>query len=173
MVALGVAKRIPPRISMLLSASQQEHERGLGGWQAELADWCGILQGAHAALGALRTAAEGLHVDAARMRANVDRLRGLACSEEAGALLANVIGRPRALKLMQQLSARVQDGDGHLREVVLEAVRADAQLRGRIGDGDVAAVFDIDRAAAAAIARTDEGLDHLRRLVRIRDAAMV
>ena len=53
----------------------QEHERALGAWQAELAEWPQLwltVQGsAHALAGAL----PGLNVDAVRMRANIDRLR--------------------------------------------------------------------------------------------------
>src|SRR5258706_247133 len=37
MVALASAQRVPQRIATLLAAMPQEHERGLGNWQAELA----------------------------------------------------------------------------------------------------------------------------------------
>ena len=76
MVALAAAQRAPQQVAALLAAMPQQHQRALGPWQAELAEWPQLwltVQGsAHALAGAL----PGLNVDAARMRANIDRLRG-------------------------------------------------------------------------------------------------
>lgn len=75
MVALAAAQRAPQQVAALLAAMPQQHQRALGPWQAELAEWPALwltVQGsAHALAGAL----PGLNVDAARMRANIDRLR--------------------------------------------------------------------------------------------------
>ena len=68
MIALAAALRAPQRVAALLAAMPQEHERGLGNWQAELAEWAGLFISAHGALKALAEAAAGLQVDAARMR---------------------------------------------------------------------------------------------------------
>ena len=70
-VALAAALRAPGLAATILSGLPQEHERGLGGWQAEapvLADLFGL---AHAALSAMRPAAEGLEVDTVAMRRNL------------------------------------------------------------------------------------------------------
>ena len=75
MVALAAAHRAPQRVAALLGAMPQEHERALGAWQAELAEWPQLVMAAHASVRALATALPGLQVDAARMRANLDRLR--------------------------------------------------------------------------------------------------
>ena len=50
MVALAAALRAPQRVAALLAAMPQEHERGLGNWQAELAEWPGLFIAAHGAL---------------------------------------------------------------------------------------------------------------------------
>ncbi|TPG27357.1 lyase family protein [Variovorax guangxiensis] len=75
MVALAAAQRAPQHVAAMLSAMPQQHQRALGPWQAELAEWPQLwltVQGsAHALAGAL----PGLNVDAVRMRANIDRLR--------------------------------------------------------------------------------------------------
>ncbi len=75
MVALAAAQRAPQQVAAMLAAMPQQHQRALGPWQAELAEWPQLwltVQGsAHALAGAL----PGLNVDAARMRANIDRLR--------------------------------------------------------------------------------------------------
>ncbi|MED5621085.1 lyase family protein [Ideonella sp. BN130291] len=71
MAGLAAAQRAPQRVAALLQAMPQEHERGLGNWQAELAEWTGLLLSAHGALKALADAAAGLQVDTARMRHNL------------------------------------------------------------------------------------------------------
>ena len=75
MVALAAAQRAPQRVAALLAAMPQQHERALGAWQAELAEWPQLLMSAHGSVRALAGALPGLQVDAARMRANIDRLR--------------------------------------------------------------------------------------------------
>ncbi|MDP1968973.1 MAG: lyase family protein, partial [Burkholderiaceae bacterium] len=74
MVALAAAQRAPHRVAAMLGAMPQEHERGLGGWQAELAEWSGLLMSAHGSACAMAQALPGLQVDVQRMRANLDRL---------------------------------------------------------------------------------------------------
>ncbi|MDM0023015.1 lyase family protein [Variovorax saccharolyticus] len=75
MVALAAAQRAPQRVAALLAAMPQAHPGALGGWQAELAEWPQLLLSAHGSVRALAGALPGLHVDAARMRSNIDRLR--------------------------------------------------------------------------------------------------
>ncbi|MGZ5248614.1 MAG: 3-carboxy-cis,cis-muconate cycloisomerase [Caldimonas sp.] len=73
MVAIAAAARAPQQAATLLAAMPQEHARGLGNWQAELAVWPSLFMTAHGAVRALADAcAAGLEVDAARMRANID-----------------------------------------------------------------------------------------------------
>ncbi|WP_326536376.1 lyase family protein [Pseudorhodoferax sp.] len=74
MVALAAAQRAPQRVAGLLGAMVQQHERALGAWQAELAEWPSLWMAAHGSLRALATALPGLRVDAARMQANIDRV---------------------------------------------------------------------------------------------------
>ena len=75
MVALAAAHRAPQRVAALLAAMPQAHERALGAWQAELAEWPQLLMSAHGSARALASALPGLVIDAARMRANIDTLR--------------------------------------------------------------------------------------------------
>jgi 3-carboxy-cis,cis-muconate cycloisomerase len=39
MIALAAATRTPQHAAALLASMGQQHERGLGNWQAELAEW--------------------------------------------------------------------------------------------------------------------------------------
>ncbi len=75
MVAIAAAQRAPQRIAALLAAMPQEHERALGAWQAELAEWPALVMSAHGSARAMAGALAGLQVDAARMRANLDAMR--------------------------------------------------------------------------------------------------
>ncbi|MES3000194.1 MAG: lyase family protein [Pseudomonadota bacterium] len=75
MIALAAAQAAPQHLATMLAAMPQEHERGLGGWQAELAAWPRLAQSAQGSVRAMAQALPGLRVNAARMRANLDRLR--------------------------------------------------------------------------------------------------
>ena len=75
MVAVAAAHRAPQRVAAMLAAMPQQHERALGAWQAELAEWPQLALSAHGSARALATALPGLRIDAPRMRANIDRLR--------------------------------------------------------------------------------------------------
>jgi len=75
MVAIAAAQRAPQRVAALLAAMPQEHERALGAWQAELAEWPLLVMSSHGSVRALAQALPGLTVDVTRMRANLDAMR--------------------------------------------------------------------------------------------------
>ena len=75
MVALAASVRAPQRVAALLATMPQEHERALGNWQAELAEWPGLLMSVHGSARAMAQALPGLRVDTQRMRANLDAVR--------------------------------------------------------------------------------------------------
>src|SRR5207245_4572939 len=72
MVALAASMRAPHRVAAILGAMVQEHERGLGNWQAELAETAGLYISVHGSLSALADVAGSLEVDPTRMLANID-----------------------------------------------------------------------------------------------------
>jgi 3-carboxy-cis,cis-muconate cycloisomerase len=72
MAALAAAQRVPQRIAALLASMPHEHERALGGWQAELAEWSQLLMSTHASSSAMAQALPYLVVDSARMRSHID-----------------------------------------------------------------------------------------------------
>ena len=155
MIALAASMRAPHRVAALLAAMPQEHERGLGNWQAELAEWPGLFMSAHGAVHALADAAAGLSVDTARMRRNVDALHGLVFAEAVAMLLAMHIGKPRAHALLEAWSRQAVAERMHLLNVVLAAVAVDAELRDKVAPEALRSVFDVDAVArrASALAR--------------------
>lgn len=74
MVALSAAQRVPQHVAALLAAMPQEHERALGAWQAELAEWPPLWAAAHGSVRAMAQALPGLQVDTGRMLDNLQRL---------------------------------------------------------------------------------------------------
>ncbi|MGE5117375.1 MAG: lyase family protein, partial [Betaproteobacteria bacterium] len=150
MLALAAAERVPARVAALLHAMAQEHERGLGNWQAELAEWAGLFVAVHGGLKALADTAEGLQVDAERMRANIDRLHELVYAEALATRLAATLGKARAHALVEGWSQTALRERRWLSEVAREALPADASQHDAIDDAEWDALFDPDVAAAPA-----------------------
>lgn len=127
-VVLAAAVRAPGLAATLLAAMVQEHERGLGGWHAEwtaLPDLFDLVAGAleHTLL-----AVEGLEVDPARMRANLDRTRGQVMAEAVKMALAERLGGPEAHALVERACASAMRDNGHLRDAIAAEPRAAAVL---------------------------------------------
>jgi 3-carboxy-cis,cis-muconate cycloisomerase len=114
MIALAAAGRTPQHAAALLANMNQQHERGLGNWQAELAEWPGLFLSAHGALQALNDAFAGLKIDGARMLHNIDALQGLVFAEAASAYLAETIGKQQAHSLLEKASGDALSSRRHL-----------------------------------------------------------
>ena len=115
---LTAAVRVPPLVATMLAGMVQEHERALGGWQAE---WDTLPQIVTLAAGALRQMLEvvgGLQVDAARMRANLGVTHGLILAEAAMLELGGKIGRLPAHHLVEGACRRAVAEGTTLREAL-------------------------------------------------------
>jgi 3-carboxy-cis,cis-muconate cycloisomerase len=134
--ALTAAARAPGLMATLLSSSVAEHERALGGWQAELVTIPELVDAAGSALDALERIAAGLVVNAARMRANLDALQGLVFSERLARVIARDTDRASALALVDDWSTVAVAERRHLRDV---AVAARPDLAGQLDE-----VFSLD-----------------------------
>ena len=69
--ALSAALRAPHLAATILSGLPQEHERGLGGWQAELPVMAELFQLAHGAVSAMADVAEGLDLQPEALARNL------------------------------------------------------------------------------------------------------
>jgi 3-carboxy-cis,cis-muconate cycloisomerase len=122
----------------MLVAMVQEHERGLGGWQAEwetLPEICELTAGA---LGHMTQVAEGLEVDVERMRANLEATGGLILAEAAAMALGPHMGRPAAHRLVEQACRRAAGQGRHLRDVLAD----DPQVTAHLSTADLERLFD-------------------------------
>jgi 3-carboxy-cis,cis-muconate cycloisomerase len=158
MIVRAVALRTPQRVATLLAAMPQEHERALGAWQAELAEWPHLMLGAEGAVHALAGVAEGLSVDAARMRGNIDALNGLVFAEAASNLFAGVLGKSAAHALLDKLAQRCVAERRPLRELAQEARAADPALSSAVDAQALDRAFDVELAAGRAGALADKRL---------------
>src|SRR4029077_21092249 len=79
--ALAAATIAPNLAATIFAAEVQEHERALGGWQAEWPTFPALALVTSGALAAIVDIAQGLEVDAERMRNNLGATRGLIMAE--------------------------------------------------------------------------------------------
>ena len=96
--------------SVLMGGVAQEHERAAGAWQAEWEALSGALQYAGGAAAALAGSLEGLEVDDARMRANLDLTEGQVVAERLALLLTDTLGRTAARTHVREASLRATQG---------------------------------------------------------------
>jgi 3-carboxy-cis,cis-muconate cycloisomerase len=93
---LAAARMVHGLVPVMQGAMAQDHERATGPWQAEALVVPQAFVLTHGALLHTRAIAEGMVVDAGRMRANLDITHGLIVSEAVMMGLAPVIGRGEA-----------------------------------------------------------------------------
>src|SRR6266581_1791187 len=118
--AIASARLAIGEVSVILSAMMQEHERAVGGWQAEWVALPNLFRYTSSAVEHVRGMISGLKVDPARMSANLELTQGLIMAESLTMALAPHVGRPEAQRLVQTLCERAVRLGVHLREVVLE-----------------------------------------------------
>ena len=117
---LASASRVPGLVATFLSSMVQEHERGVGGGQAEWSTVAAVVQATGLAAASMAEVAEGLTVDAVRMRANIDATRGTIFAERAVMMLAQKIGRNAAHKILEEATRTCSAQGRRLSEVLPE-----------------------------------------------------
>jgi len=123
-LALAAATRVPGLMAAFLSGMAQAHERGAGGWQAEWTTIARVMEDTALALSSMAEVAEGLRVDASRMRANIDQTRGLIFAERAMILLGTALGRDAAHKLLEEATRRTLESGRTLVDVIADLPEA-------------------------------------------------
>jgi 3-carboxy-cis,cis-muconate cycloisomerase len=126
--ALAAATIAPQLAATIFAAQVQEHERALGGWQAEWPTFPALVLVVSGATRAIVDIAEGMEIDVARMRADMDMTHGLIMAEAVSIALAGKIGKAEAHKLVEELSKKAVAEKRHLQEVLGEDSRVTAQL---------------------------------------------
>jgi 3-carboxy-cis,cis-muconate cycloisomerase len=99
---LAAAQRAPMLAATIVSAMPQEHERALGGWQAEWPTLAALIEALGSAVQAMAEVAPGLAIDADAMQANMDATDGAVLAERATFLLAEKMGKQKAGALVEK-----------------------------------------------------------------------
>ena len=122
--ALAAATMAPNLAATIFAAQVQDHERSAGPWHAEWPTLPTLMLVTSGALAAIVDIAEGLEVDVARMRVNLDATGGLIMAEAVTMALAEKIG-----KIRRASSDRGSQQEGGRREKT-SARRADQRMQG-------------------------------------------
>ena len=136
--ALGAATMAPNLAATIFAAQVQDHERSAGPWHAEWPTLPMLLLVTSGALAAIVDIAEGLEVDAARMRSNLDTAHGLIMAEAVTFALAEKLGKSDAHHLVEAASKKAVAGKMHLREVLT----ADPRVNALLSTDDIAKLFE-------------------------------
>ena len=136
--ALAAATMAPNLAATILAAQVQDHERSAGPWHAEWPTLPTLLLVTSGGLAAIVDIAEGLEVDAARMRANLDATDGLIMAEAVAMRLAEKIGKSDAHRLVEAASKTAVKDKKHLRDVLT----ADAEVTAQLNADEIAKLFE-------------------------------
>ncbi|AUT70633.1 3-carboxy-cis,cis-muconate cycloisomerase [Paraburkholderia hospita] len=101
---LTAAARAPGLVATVFGGMVQEHERALGGWQAEWDALPDLARLAGGALANIEQIAQGLEVNVERLAANLEVTHGLILGEAVMLALGDRIGRMDAHHLVEHAS---------------------------------------------------------------------
>ena len=162
---LAAARAVQALVPLMGGAMAADHERATGPWQAEALALPQAFVLAHGALGHARALADGMVVDAARMRRNLDAGGGLIMAEAVMMGLAPRLGRERAHHAVKHAcDAALRDGTD-----LATALRQEEAVRGVLDEAEIRRLVDparylgstshfIDRALAAARSVVEGGV---------------
>ena len=100
---IAAANRAPGLVATVIGAMGQEHERGLGNWQAEWETIPEIFNLCSGALGKSIELIAGLNIDPERMSSNLDFTQGLVYAEAVSMALSSHLGKSAAHLLVERL----------------------------------------------------------------------
>ena len=136
--ALAAATIAPNLVATILAAEVQEHERALGGWQAEWPTFPALALVTSGAVAAVVDIAQGLEVDGERMRVNLGETRGLIMTEAVTFALAGKLGKQEARKIVEEASRKAVATKSELQEVLGE----DERVKPHLSVGELARLFE-------------------------------
>jgi 3-carboxy-cis,cis-muconate cycloisomerase len=125
---IAIHMRMPGLAATMLHAMPQEHERGLGSWQAEWDTMPEVFQLASASVAYAIDLAENLKVDADRMKANMEAMLGLPLAEAVSVALAPKTGRAAAHDLVRNAADRAAAEHQRLADVLKQMPEVKAHL---------------------------------------------
>ena len=105
-IVLAATHHAPMMAAVLTSAMPQEHERALGGWQAEWPTLSALVGCLGSAVEAMAEVAPGLVIDIDAIQANMDATEAAVFAERATFLLAEKMGKEKAGAIVEKALAK-------------------------------------------------------------------
>jgi 3-carboxy-cis,cis-muconate cycloisomerase len=137
-IVLSLVIRVPGLVSTALASMIQEHERALGGWQAEwevlpelISTTAAIVHHASGLLGRLKIGVQ-------RMKENLALTNGAIYAEAVSYELAEKVGKVEAHRLIGRASARALEQGSHLKSILME----DPDVMAHLTANEINAIFD-------------------------------
>jgi 3-carboxy-cis,cis-muconate cycloisomerase len=137
-IALAAATMAPNLAATILAAQVGEHERSAGAWHAEWPTFPALALVVSGALRAVAEIADGLEVDAERMRANLEATGGQIMAEAVMIALGAKLGRLEAHHVVEEACRKASAGQRHLEDVLGEDGRVTEHLK----PADIERLFD-------------------------------
>jgi 3-carboxy-cis,cis-muconate cycloisomerase len=100
-LVLAAAHRAPMMAAVIVAGLPQEHERALGGWQAEWPALAALCETLGSAVEAMAEVAPGVVIDAGALKANMDKSDAAVFAERATFLLAEQMGKQKAAAIVE------------------------------------------------------------------------
>ncbi|MGH7913231.1 MAG: 3-carboxy-cis,cis-muconate cycloisomerase, partial [Candidatus Binataceae bacterium] len=157
---IAAARGVHALVPLMLTAMAQDHERATGPWQSEalVLPQCFVL--CAGAMAHALAIAEGMTIDAERMRRNLDLGGGLIMAEAVLTGLRPVMGRAAAHHALQRVSDRaIADG-----KTLREALRDDAEMRRHLNNEQIDSLTDPAAYLGSAGAFVDRVVARIARL---------
>ncbi len=126
--AIAAARLSLGVVPVILAAMVQEHERAVGGWQAEWVAIPNLFCFTASAVQRVGDAVSGLQIDPARMSMNLDLSGGLIMAESLSMALAPHMGRPESQRMVQEACEEAVKSGRDLRQVVMGEAHIQALL---------------------------------------------
>jgi 3-carboxy-cis,cis-muconate cycloisomerase len=138
---IAIHAQMPGLAATMLQVMPQEHERGLGLWQAEWDTVPQAFQLASASVAYAIEIAEGMEVNAERMQANMASRRGLPMAEAVSVALAPRVGRTAAHDLVRR-AADLAVAEKHLFSDVLKQM---PEVTAHLSDAEIDELLDMHK----------------------------
>jgi 3-carboxy-cis,cis-muconate cycloisomerase len=152
-------RRISGMMATITLGFEQEHERAAGAWAAEWETMRDLFALSAGSLEKLREMLEGLEVDPARMRQNLDATLGLSLTESLVMALAQKMGRAEAQHRVEAVSKLALASGRQLSEVA----KAEPAIAGNISTQEIDRALNPANYLGSANAMIDAALEAARR----------
>jgi 3-carboxy-cis,cis-muconate cycloisomerase len=148
------ARQLPPIATVLFSSMASEDERSSGGWHAE---WQPLRECLRIAAGAAANAVrltDTLQVVPEKMAANLRMTRGAIVSERVNAVLAPLLGKANAKRLLAEVTAHAERTGAEVEDLLAAALQEHAL--------DTTGLFDPAGYTGISGALVDRALKHFK-----------